>query len=72
VLQRFEFVGLYEAKLITAAYVDFCNNHRIHGGIGYITPQPKWDNYLEKKSVTLTSKLKRNRAMLESKPPGIN
>lgn len=48
VVQRFEFDGFYEAKLTIAAYVDFYNNRRIHGGIGYITPQQKWDNYFEK------------------------
>lgn len=48
VVQRFEFDGFYEAKLTITAYVDFYNNRRIHGGIGYITPQQKWDDYLEK------------------------
>ena len=48
VVQRFEFDGFYEAKLTIAAYVDFYNNRRIHGGIGYITPQQKWDYYFEK------------------------
>ena len=48
VVQRFEFDGFYEAKLTIAAYVDFYNNRRIHGGIGYITPQQKWNDYFEK------------------------
>lgn len=48
VVQRFEFDGFYEAKLTIAAYVDFYNNRRIHGRIGYITPQQKWDDYFEK------------------------
>jgi transposase InsO family protein len=48
VVQRFEFDGFYEAKLTIAAYVEFYNNRRIHGGIGFITPQQKWNDYFIK------------------------
>lgn len=50
VVQRFEFDGFYEAKLTVQAYVDFYNNRRIHGGIGYKTPRLKWDDYFEKEN----------------------
>jgi len=44
VVQRFEFESYYEAKLTIESYVDFYNNRRLHGGIGYKTPQQKWDD----------------------------
>jgi transposase InsO family protein len=45
VVRRFEFAGYYDAKCTIMAYVDFYNNRRIHGGIGYRTPQRMWDEY---------------------------
>jgi len=45
VVQRFEFASFYEAKLTMAAYVDFYNNKRLHGGIGMKTPRQVWDEY---------------------------
>lgn len=48
VVQRFEFESYYEAKQTIAAYVDFYNNRRLHGGIDFKTPQQMWDGYYEK------------------------
>jgi len=45
VIQRFEFSSYYEAGLTTAAYVEFYNNRRLHGGIGFKTPQKMWNEY---------------------------
>lgn len=45
VTSRFEFSSYYEAKLTIISYVDFYNNRRIHGGIGYKTPQKMWNEY---------------------------
>jgi hypothetical protein len=45
IVQRFEFASYYEAKITMEAYVDFYNNRRLHGRIGYKTPQQKWDEY---------------------------
>lgn len=51
VVQRFELDSYYEAKLTIDAYMDFYNNRRLHGGIDFMTPQQKWDEYeLRKKT----------------------
>ena len=47
VVQRFEFSSYYEAMLTTAAYVKFYNNRRLHGSLGYKTPQRVWDEYYQ-------------------------
>jgi len=47
VVQRFEFSSYYEAGLTTAAYVDFYNHRRLHGGIGNKRPQQVWDEYYQ-------------------------
>jgi transposase InsO family protein len=47
VIQRFEFSSYYEAKLIITAYIEFYNNRRLHGGIGYKTPQRMWNEYYQ-------------------------
>lgn len=52
VVQRFELESYYEAKLTIGAYMDFYNNRRLHGGIGYMTPQQKWDEYEMQKNTT--------------------
>jgi transposase InsO family protein len=51
VIQRFEFGSYYEANLTLAAYVEFYNNRRIHGRIGYVTPQQKWNEYYASLSI---------------------
>ena len=45
VCKRFEFSSYYEAKLTITSYVEFYNNRRLHGGIGYKTPQKMWNEY---------------------------
>jgi transposase InsO family protein len=47
VIQRFEFSSYYDARLTIAAYVDFYNNRRLHGGIGFKTPQQMWNEYYQ-------------------------
>jgi len=47
VIQRFEFSGYYDALLTLKAYVEFYNNRRLHGGIGFKTPQKMWNEYYE-------------------------
>ena len=47
VVQRFEFSSYYEAGLTITAYVEFYNNRRLHGGIGYKTPQKIWNEYYQ-------------------------
>ncbi len=47
VIRRFEFSSYYDATLTTTAYVDFYNNRRLHGGIGYKYPQKIWNEYYE-------------------------
>jgi putative transposase len=54
VVERFEFAGYYEAKQTIAAYMDFYTHKRLHGRIGYKTPQQMWDEY-EKKNNTFAS-----------------
>jgi len=50
VVQRFELSSYYEAGLTITAYNDFYNNRRLHGGIGYKTPQKMWDDYFAVKA----------------------
>lgn len=45
VIDRFEFASFYEAKLTIAGYMNHYNNKRLHGAIGRITPQQKWNEY---------------------------
>jgi transposase InsO family protein len=47
VIQRFEFSSFYETGLTTTAYVEFYNNRRLHGGIGFKTPQEMWNEYYQ-------------------------
>lgn len=47
VIQRFEFCSYYEAGLTITSYVEFYNNRRLHGGIGYKTPQKMWNEYYQ-------------------------
>jgi len=47
VVQRFEFSSYYEAMLTVAAYVEFYNNRRLHGSLGYKTPQCVWNEYYQ-------------------------
>lgn len=51
VMQRFEFSSYYESSLTITPYNDFYNNCKLHGGIGYKTPQQKWDDYYAETSV---------------------
>lgn len=71
VVQRFELDSYYGAKLSIDSYMDFYNNCRLHGGIDFMTPQQKWDEYeLSEKTNFITSG-EADRAMLESNPAGI-
>jgi putative transposase len=47
VIQRFEFSSYYDAILTITAYVEFYNNRRLHGGIGFKTPLFKWNEYYQ-------------------------
>ena len=47
VVQRFEFSSYYDARLTITAYVDFYNNRRLHGGIGFKSPQQMWNEYYQ-------------------------
>ncbi|HET8689137.1 MAG TPA: IS3 family transposase, partial [Methanosarcina sp.] len=47
VVQRFEFESYYEAILTITSYVDFYNNRRLHGGIGYKYPQKEWNEFYD-------------------------
>ena len=43
VIERFEFTDAYDAKLTLDAYMLHYNNVRLHGAIGRITPNTKWE-----------------------------
>ena len=45
VIQRMEFCSYYDAKWQTRKYVDFYNNRRLHGSLGYRRPRQVWDEY---------------------------
>lgn len=47
VIKRFEFNSYYEAELTVAAYNDFYNNRRLHGSLGYKTPQQVWEEHYQ-------------------------
>jgi transposase InsO family protein len=42
VINRYIFDSIYEAELTIVRYYDFYNNHRLHGGIDYKTPEQVW------------------------------
>ena len=44
--QRFEIEDFEEMKRLVSEYVEFYNNERIHGSIGYKTPREKYLEYL--------------------------
>ena len=44
--QRFEIEDFEEMRKLVSEYVEFYNNERIHGGIGYKTPREKYLEYL--------------------------
>lgn len=43
VIERFEFADAYDAKLTIDAYMEHYNSVRLHGAIGRITPNTKWE-----------------------------
>ena len=47
VIQRFEFNSYYEAKLTFKAHLQWYNTVRKHGQLNRMTPQGKWNQYLE-------------------------
>jgi len=47
VIQRTEFSGYYDAKWTVREYVDFYNNRRLHGSLGYRRPRQVWDEYYQ-------------------------
>jgi transposase InsO family protein len=55
VIQRYEFTGYYDAKLIFEAHLEWYNHYRKHGSIGRMTPQQKWDEYEQKKCLRATN-----------------
>ncbi|MEO2068139.1 MAG: IS3 family transposase, partial [Desulfurobacteriaceae bacterium] len=46
VFQRFEIEDFEEMRRLVSEYVEFYNNERIHGGIGYKAPREKYLEYL--------------------------
>lgn len=49
VLSKMIFESYYEAKIKIDGYMNFYNCKRRHRSIGKITPQEKWNQYMEKK-----------------------
>jgi putative transposase len=43
VIDRYEFLGGYDAKTVFQRYMKWYNDERRHGKLGRITPQQKWD-----------------------------
>jgi transposase InsO family protein len=43
VIERYIFDSIYEAELTIRRYYAFYNRHRLHGGIGYKTPDQLWE-----------------------------
>lgn len=43
VIERFEFTDAYDTKLTIDAYMEHYNDVRLHGAIGRITPNQKWE-----------------------------
>lgn len=46
VIERFDFLSYYEAKETFRKHLNWYNNERKHGQIGRITPQQKWNAYV--------------------------
>jgi len=46
VFQRFEIEDFNEMRKLVFEYIEFYNTERIHGGIGYKTPQEKYWDYI--------------------------
>jgi len=51
VIQRFEFIDFYDARLTFEAHLEWYNHSRKHGSIGRNTPQRKWDDYNKRKTL---------------------
>lgn len=48
VVDRFEFSSYYDAKLTIQAHLNWYNYRRKHRNLGFITPQQKWNQGIEK------------------------
>lgn len=53
VIQRNEFDGYYEAKQTLERFFTHYNYHRLHRSIGFMTPQQKWEEYVQSNSTIL-------------------
>lgn len=52
VIERFEFAGFYEAKILFNKHLHWYNNERKHGQLGRITPKQKWNQFQNTKFAT--------------------
>jgi putative transposase len=53
VVERNEFEGYYEAKQILKRFFTHYNEHRLHRSIGFVTPQQKWEEYVQSNTTIL-------------------
>jgi len=47
VIQRYDFSGFYDAKMIISDYMNFYNDRRRHGSLKRISPMKKWNEYYQ-------------------------
>ena len=54
VFRRFEIEDFEEMRRLVREYVEFYNEERIHGGIGYKTPRERYLEYISSKQDVLS------------------